>query len=407
MAKQIKMVNEDIIEPNLLSKILGYNNVTQKEFVDQVNSRLTMLDNKKQDSADMNEYFSKSDSVPKANLDQAYVQQLDALLAHKIEFADLGSTLSSRISGYENDAREATSNVKNLNALVTNMDAGLSNAKTDISNIYNQLATLQTFSTTGGGNGGSDENNTNVQNQITSLTNRVTSLDNTINAMSAQLAGFATQDDVINMQTSVSTLTKKVNGINVDPPAGVQGESVILGNNAFVASRMLLTGRIINGKGNDQAPTTCEAEIAKNAQDSYFDFANNIAYVLKTSSSGDSYYEKWMDPAITSTKQLNGSTYAVVQNAFTTWFGNNKFIIDYSTGIFGISVDGEYTEVSRSTTTTSLERLTTDLNAANEKIVTANNTIADLVARMEAAEANIASLQKNIDNNSKSTATTP
>lgn len=395
MAKQIKMINEDVIEPNLLSKILGYKNVTQKEFVDQVNNRLTTLDNKKQNAADMKKYFSKSDIVPKANLDQTYVQQLDAHLAHKIEFADLGSTLSSRISGYENDAREATSNVKNLNTLVTNMNAGLTNAKTDISNIYNQLATLQTFSNpSGGDNGGSGDNDTNVQNQITSLTNRVASLDNTINAMSAQLTGFATQNDIIGMQTSVSTLTKRVDSINVDPPAGIQGESVVLGDNAFVASRMLLTGHVINGNG--QASTTCEAEIAKNAQNSYFDFANNIAYVLKTSSSGDSYYEKWMDPAIASTKQLNGSTYAIVQNAFTTWFGNNKFVIDYSTGIFGISVDGEYTEVSRSTTTTSLERLTTDLNAANEKIVTANNTIADLVARVKAAEVNIASLQKKV-----------
>lgn len=392
MAKQIKMINEDVIEPNLLSKILGYKNVTQKEFVDQVNSRLTNIENKKQDTADMKKYFSKSDTVPKANLDQSYVQQLDEHLAHKIEFADLGSVLSNRISGYENDARTATSTVKAMNTLVTSINAGLSNAKTDIANIYNQLATLQTFSTSGGSGGGSDGGNaTGIQNQVTSLSNRVSSLDNTVNSMSAQLAGFATQNDVINMQSVVSALTKKVNDLNIDPPAGIQGESIVLGDNAYVASRMLLTGRVINGNG--QATTTCEAEIAKSPQNSYFDFANNIAYVLKTSADGTSYYEKWMDPAITSTKQLNGSTYAIVQGAFTKWFGNNKFIIDYSTGIFGISVDGEYTEVTRSTTTASLEKLTTELSATNGKLVTANNTIADLTARMKVAEANCKTLQ--------------
>lgn len=394
MAKQIKMINEDVIEPNLLSKILGYKNVSQKEFVDQVNSRLTNIENKKQNTADMKKYFSKSDIVPKANLDQAYVQQLDEHLAHKIEFADLGSVLSNRISGYENDARTATSTVKAMNTLVTSINAGLSNAKTDIANIYNQLATLQTFSTSGGsGGGGGGGNATGLQNQVTSLSNRVSSLDNTVNSMSAQLAGFATQNDVINMQSVVSALTKKVNDLNIDPPAGIQGESIVLGDNAYVASRMLLTGRVINGNG--QATTTCEAEIAKSAQNSYFDFANNIAYVLKTSADGTSYYEKWMDPAITSTKQLNGSTYAIVQGAFTKWFGNNKFIIDYSTGIFGISVDGEYTEVTRSTTTASLEKLTTELGVTNGKLVTANNTIADLTARMKVAEANYTTLQAN------------
>lgn len=386
MAKQIKMINEDVLDPNLLSKILGYKNVTQKEFVDQVNNRLTNVENNKQNIVDMKRYFLKSDIVPKANLDQAYVKQLDEHLAHKIEFADLGSVLSSRISGYENDARTATSTVKAMNTLVASINAGLSNAKTDIANIYNQLATLQTFSTSGGSSGGGNGGNaTGLQNQVTSLSNRVSSLDNTVNSMSAQLAGFATQNDIINIQSVVSTLTKKVNGISVAPPAGVQGESIVLGDNAYVASRMLLIGRVINGNG--QAATTCEAEIAKSAQNSYFDFANNIAYILETSADGTSYYEKWMDPAITSTKQLNGSTYAIVQGAFTKWFGNNKFIIDYSTGIFGISVDGEYIEVTRSTTTASLEKLTTELDATNSRLVTANNTIADLEKRLAALEA--------------------
>lgn len=358
-----KKIGEDVLEPDLLAKILGYNTTSQKDFVDQTNTRINDIQNKKQDISDMKNYFAKTDIVPKANFDSDYVKKIDEHLNHKIEYSDLGSALSSRISGYENSANTATSNVFQLKTQVSSLESSLSNTQTDISNIHNQLSTLETFLNNSSSK--DDTSTDSLQNQINSLNSQITSLNTTIEAINNQVSNAASQNDMSSLQTQVSNLYQRVSGISTAPPDGIQGESIILGDNKYKVSRMLLVGKAINTNGS--SITSCEAEIAKDATNSYFDFANNVAYVLYQN--GDnSYYDRWMSDAVSTKKAINGASYCIVKNAFSSWFGNNKFIIDYSTGAFGVSCDGEYTELSRSSSTTLISNLTAQVNSANARI---------------------------------------
>lgn len=386
--KKEKKINEENLDPNLLSKVLGYKTVSQKDFVDQVNNRITTLENCKQEVSDMKNYFSKTEIVPKSNLDTGYVKQLDDHMAHKIEYADLSTSLSNRIECYENDAQQSISDTKNMMLKLNAVSNSLNVAKSDITNIYTQLSSLQTFPGNSGSSGGSSDSSSNAQ--INSILSQITDINNEINNINASLADTVSQSSVQALQVQVNNIDKKIDSVNTDPPNGIQGESIVLGDGKFAVSRMLLAGKPIN---IDSITTTCEAEINKNDSTSYFDFGNNVAYVLKDNN-GLTYYEQWMDSAVTSTYTKGNATYSVINNAFTSWFGNNKFIIDYSTGIFGVSLDGEYTEICRSTTTASIENINNDIDNIRIKINdletltnNMNTTINNLDARLSALEA--------------------
>ena len=260
--KKKKKINEENLDPNLLSKVLGYKTVSQKDFVDQVNNRITTLENCKQEVSDMKNYFSKTEIVPKSNLDTGYVKQLDDHMAHKIEYADLSTSISNRIECYENDAQQSISDTKNMMLKLNAVSNSLNVAKSDITNIYTQLSSLQTFPGNSGSSGSSGRSSDSSSNaQINSILSQITDINNEINNINASLADTVSQSSVQALQVQVNNIDKKIDSVNTDPPNGIQGESIVLGDGKFAVSRMLLAGKPIN---IDSITTTCEAEINKN-----------------------------------------------------------------------------------------------------------------------------------------------
>lgn len=370
MTRLNKKISRNNLEDELLSIILGYHATeAQKDFTDQVNNRIIKLENNKQNKADMQNYFSKSENIPKSNLDSDYVKKIDDHIEHKIDFNDLDTTLSSRISNYEDRSKTALSNTVTLQSLLNTTKAQLSTVQIDIANIYNQISSLQTLTNTNSSGAQDEQAIKTLQNQISSLSSSATDLYSKIDIINTQLSGVPSSSDIDNLKDLVNSLKEELNNTASVVPIGFEGQNVVLGkSNSFENTEMIIVGEAINTDGI--ATTSCSAEANNDNTKSYLDFAANEAYILKqNTSTGDGNARNWMDDAYTSEIIIGDATYGVVQNAFTSWFGNNKFILSYSTGVFGYVADNEYTIIS------SLNSVNDELNKIKDSITKNINDI--------------------------------
>lgn len=370
MTRLNKKISRNNLEDELLSIILGYHATeAQKDFTDQVNNRIIKLENNKQNKADMQNYFSKSENIPKSNLDSGYVKKIDDHIEHKIDFNDLDTTLSSRISNYEDRSKTALSNTVTLQSLLNTTKAQLSTVQIDITNIYNQISSLQTL-TNANSSGAQDEQAIKaLQNQVSSLSSSATDIYSKIDMINTQLSGVPLSSDIDNLRNLVNSLTDEINNAPSVVPIGLVGQSITLGgNNALKNTEMLIIGEAINTDGI--ATTSCSAEANKDNTKSYLDFGNNQAFILKVNTTtGDRDARSWMNDAYTGEIVIGDATYGIVDGAFTSWFGNNKFTFSYSSGTFGYVVDNEYTEIS------SLKAINDELNKIKGSITKNINDI--------------------------------
>lgn len=371
MTRLNKKISRNNLEDELLSIILGYHATeAQKDFTDQVNNRIIKLENNKQNKADMQNYFSKSENIPKSNLDSDYVKKIDDHIEHKIDFNDLDTTLSSRISNYEDRSKTALSNTVTLQSLLNTTKAQLSSVQIDVANIYNQISSLQTLTNVNSSGAQDEQAIKALQNQISSLSSSATDIYSKIDIINTQLSGVPSSSDIDNLKDLVNSLKEEVNNTTSVVPIGFEGQNVVLGkSNSLENTEMIIVGEAINTDGI--ATTSCSAEANNDNTKSYLDFAANEAYILKQNiSTGDGNARNWMDDAYTSEIIIGDATYGVVQNAFTSWFGNNKFILSYSTGVFGYVADNEYTIIS------SLNSINNELNKIKDSITKNINDIA-------------------------------
>ena len=370
MTRLNKKISRNNLEDELLSIILGYHTTeAQKDFTDQVNNRIIKLENNKQNKADMQNYFSKSENIPKSNLDSDYVKKIDGHIEHKIDFNDLDTTLSSRISNYEDRSKTALSNTVALQSLLNTTKAQLSSVQIDVANIYNQISSLQTLTNVNSSGAQDEQAIKALQNQISSLSSSATDIYSKIDIINTQLSGVPSSSDIDNLKDLVNSLKKEVNNTTSVVPIGFEGQNVVLGkSNSLENTEMIIVGEAINTDGI--ATTNCSAEANNDNTKSYLDFAANEAYILKqNTSTGDGDARNWMNDAYTSEIIIGDATYGVVQNAFTSWFGNNKFILSYSTGVFGYVADNEYTIIS------SLNSINDELNKIKDSITKNINDI--------------------------------
>lgn len=370
MTRSNKKISKNNLEDELLSIILGYHATeAQKDFTDLVNNRIIKLENNKQNKTDMQNYFSKSENIPKGNLDSGYVKKIDDHIEHKIDFNDLDTTLSSRISNYEDRSKTALSNTVTLQSLLNTTKAQLSTVQIDIANIYTQIGSLQTLTNTNSSGAQDEQAIKALQNQISSLSSSATDIYSKIDIINTQLSGVPALSDIDNLKDLVNSLKEEINDTASVMPIGFEGQNVVLGkSNSFENTEMIIVGEAINTDGI--ATTSCSTEANNDNTKSYLDFAANEAYILKqNTSTGDGDARNWMDDAYTNEIVIGDATYGVVQNAFTSWFGNNKFILSYSTSVFGYVADNEYTIIS------SLNSVNDELNKIKDNITKNINDI--------------------------------
>ena len=332
------------LDPNLLAKILGNGTKSQQDFVNSVNNRFSDLDSKKQNKADMVNFFSKSELIPKGNLDKNYVKKIDDHIAKKVNYDDLESSLRSRITNYEDGSKKALSECINLQNSISNLQTSDNSIQQDINNIYNQIANLQTSTS------GSEAINVNsIQMQINNI------LDD-LNNLGTEISDLQKDSSVKNITFTQldSALQEKINSIERTANAksqdfivdhGRAGMSIVAASSVdantpdgvLKPAYPTIFAHVIKGFDSSDIPAKGEYGIL-------FDKNTSNAYILKNGKNAaiEDFMELQNAPVITKGQYQ----YAEIISS-DYWLVNNKFIIDEDTKEIYFYTDGELVQITK------------------------------------------------------------
>ena len=339
----INKIREMDLDSDLLAKILGNGTKNQQDFVNNVNSRFSDLDSKKQNKADMVNFFSKSELIPKANLDKDYVKKIDDNIAKKVNYDDLESSLRSRITNYEDGSKKALSECINLQNSVSSLQISDSSIQQDINNIYNQIANLQTST------GSSETIDVNsIQTQINNIRNSLNDLDTEVSDLQKD---FSVKN--VTFYQLDSTLQEKINSIDriaeaksskITVDHGRSGMSIVAatGSNGtpdgvLKPAYPTIFGHIISGFDSSDIPATGEYGIL---------FDKNTSYVYVLKNGNNAAIEDFMELQNASIITKGQYQYAEISDS-DYWLINNKFIIDEATNEVYFYADGTIIQLTK------------------------------------------------------------
>lgn len=382
---QSKKISEANLDDNLLAKILGYGEKNQQEYVNQTNKRLDILQEEKEDKADMVNYWSKKENIPKASLDTNYIAKIDKYMSTPITYDQLEKNLRTRIAFYENSALDAIARCKSLYNSVVALDIFKNATTQDIANIYHQISQLQTINIDANGNLSTGGGGSNIDSSLLSqIQQNVNNNAATIRQLQQEMSGqdiknitYAQLDPSLqNIITEIKTLENKYHESETNGTAG-NATSASLSNVSLNCQGARNGASIIYAVDQNTHKSIfqpafpfIEGFIAHSAEEQVkamqlgagyiFSIFNNTAYLIKNPT--NDVIAKSLE-ALQTTVEAN-NTYYIVPNAYTDcWLTNYKILKDSLTKECIIAADNEFTTLLPALTSygTSIDVETTNI----------------------------------------------